>query len=122
MIDIRRFSSLGQFENDWLNAHYHFSFSHYHDPKRMNHGALRVWNDDQIRAGTGFPPHGHADMEIITYVRKGAISHKDSLGNKGRTEWAAEVTANSRGELFMERGQWTGVSKGTFTAQQTQKL
>ena len=96
MIDIRRFSSLGQFENDWLNAHYHFSFSHYHDPKRMNHGALRVWNDDQIRAGTGFPPHGHADMEIITYVRTGAISHKDNLGNSGRTE-AGDVQVMSAG-------------------------
>jgi redox-sensitive bicupin YhaK (pirin superfamily) len=52
----------------------------------MGWGALRVWNDDEIAPDTGFPPHPHADMEIITYVRRGAISHEDSLGNKGRTE------------------------------------
>lgn len=96
MFDIRRFENLGRFENDWLNAHYHFSFSGYYDPERMGHGALRVWNDDTIRAGTGFPPHGHENMEIITYVRKGAISHKDSLGNQGRTE-AGDVQVMSAG-------------------------
>tara|TARA_B100000678_G_scaffold291636_1_gene310203 strand:- start:22724 stop:23419 length:696 start_codon:yes stop_codon:yes gene_type:complete len=96
MLDIRRFQSLGRFDNDWLNARYHFSFSGYYDPKRMGHGALRVWNDDQIRAGTGFPPHPHDNMEIITYVRKGAISHQDSLGNKGRTE-AGDVQVMSAG-------------------------
>jgi len=86
MIDIRRFEDLGHFENEWLNANYHFSFSGYRDPARMGAGALRVWNDDTIQPGTGFPPHGHENMEIITYVRKGAITHKDSLGNQGRTE------------------------------------
>ena len=96
MIDIRRFEDLGRFQNDWLNAHYHFSFSHYYDPKRMGHGALRVWNDDTIRAGTGFPPHGHDNMEIITYVRTGAITHRDSLGNEGRTE-AGDVQVMSAG-------------------------
>lgn len=96
MLDIRRFKSLGTFENDWLDAHYHFSFSGYHYPKRMNHGALRVWNDDTIKAGTGFPPHGHDNMEIITYVRKGAITHKDSLVNSGRTE-AGDVQVMSAG-------------------------
>lgn len=96
MIDIRRFEDLGRFQNDWLNAHYHFSFSHYYDPKRMGHGALRVWNDDTIRAGTGFPPHGHNNMEIITYVRTGAITHRDSLGNEGRTE-AGDVQVMSAG-------------------------
>ena len=96
MIDIRRFSSLGRFDNDWLNARYHFSFSGYYDPNRMGHGALRVWNDDKIRAGTGFPPHPHDNMEIITYVRTGAISHRDSLGNEGRTE-AGDVQVMSAG-------------------------
>jgi redox-sensitive bicupin YhaK (pirin superfamily) len=96
MIDPRPFSSLGTFENDWLNAHYHFSFSGYHDPHRVQHGALRVWNDDTIKAKSGFPPHSHANMEIITYVRTGAITHQDSMGNKGRTE-AGDVQVMSAG-------------------------
>ncbi len=96
MIDIRRFEDLGRFSNDWLSARYHFSFSGYMDPERMGHGALRVWNDDKIRAGTGFPPHPHENMEIITYVRTGAISHQDSMGNKGRTE-AGDVQVMSAG-------------------------
>ena len=62
----------------------------------MNHGALRVWNDDEIAPNTGFPPHPHANMEIITYVREGAITHQDSLGNKGRTE-AGDVQVMSAG-------------------------
>src|SRR5271165_1177413 len=86
MIEVRRFGELGGFRNDWLNAHHHFSFGQYHDPARMGVGALRVWNDDEIAAGRGFDPHPHRDMEIITYVRQGAITHQDSLGNEGRTE------------------------------------
>jgi redox-sensitive bicupin YhaK (pirin superfamily) len=62
----------------------------------MGWGALRVWNDDEIAPGTGFPLHPHADMEIITYVRQGAITHQDSLGNKGRTE-AGDVQVMSAG-------------------------
>jgi quercetin 2,3-dioxygenase len=86
MIDVRPFTRLGGFENDWLNTHYHFSFADYYDPARMGFGRLRVWNDDEIAAGTGFDPHSHRDMEIVTYVRKGAITHRDSLGNEGRTD------------------------------------
>ena len=85
MIDVRPFGGLGHADHGWLNARHHFSFANYHDPARMGWGAIRVWNDDEIGAKTGFPPHGHADMEVITYVRKGAISHRDSLGNEGRT-------------------------------------
>ncbi len=62
----------------------------------MGWGALRVWNDDEIAANSGFPPHPHSDMEIITYVREGAITHKDSLGNEGRTE-AGDVQVMSAG-------------------------
>ena len=68
----------------------------YHDPKRMGWGSLRVWNDDEIAPNSGFPPHPHADMEIITYVRQGAITHKDSMGNEGRTE-AGDVQVMSAG-------------------------
>ncbi|WP_421790682.1 pirin family protein [Hyphobacterium sp.] len=96
MIDVRSFDSLGRFNIDWLNAKHHFSFGEYHDPSRMGWGALRVWNDDEIKAQTGFPPHPHADMEIITYVRDGAITHEDSLGNKGRTV-AGDVQVMSAG-------------------------
>ena len=96
MIDVRPFESLGGANFGWLNAKHHFSFGQYYDAKRMGWGALRVWNDDRIQAGTGFPMHPHRDMEIITYVRKGAISHEDHLGNKGRTV-AGDVQVMSAG-------------------------
>ena len=96
MIERRPFDSLGAAAHGWLDARHHFSFAGYHDPARMHWGALRVWNDDTIAPGTGFPPHPHADMEIITYVREGAITHQDSLGNKGRTE-AGDVQVMSAG-------------------------
>src|ERR1700735_3574674 len=86
MIQVQPFASLGGFRNEWLNAKHHFSFGEYHDRGRMGVGGLRVWNDDEIAPGTGFDPHPHREMEIITYVRQGAITHQDSLGNKGRTE------------------------------------
>ncbi len=96
MIDIRRFSTLGGANHGWLDAKHHFSFAGYHDEQRMNWGDLRVWNDDTIAPRTGFPPHPHRDMEIITYVREGAISHQDNLGNRGRTE-AGDVQVMSAG-------------------------
>ena len=96
MIDIRKFTSLGHADHGWLNARHHFSFADYHDPGRMGWGAIRVWNDDEIAAKSGFPPHPHRDMEIITYVRSGAISHEDSMGNKGRTA-AGDVQVMSAG-------------------------
>ena len=86
MIDIRPFATLGGFRNEWLNAKHHFSFGSYRDGKRTGFGALRVWNDDEIAPGTGFGAHPHSDMEIITFVRQGAITHKDSLGNIGVTK------------------------------------
>lgn len=96
MIEVRPFSSLGGENHGWLDAKHHFSFANYHDPKRTSWGNLRVWNDDTIAPNTGFPPHSHRDMEIITYVRDGAISHEDSLGNKGRTV-AGDVQVMSAG-------------------------
>ena len=96
MIDVRPFSSLGGADHGWLKAKHHFSFANYHDPARMSWGRLRVWNDDEIGAQTGFPPHPHADMEIITYVRTGAITHEDSMGNRGRTG-AGDVQVMSAG-------------------------
>jgi quercetin 2,3-dioxygenase len=96
MIDIRPFETLGHADHGWLDARHHFSFANYHDPGRMGWGAIRVWNDDRIAAKSGFPPHPHRDMEIITYVRTGAITHKDSLGNEGRTA-AGDVQVMSAG-------------------------
>lgn len=95
-IDRRTFDSLGHANHGWLDARHHFSFANYYDPARMGWGAIRVWNDDAIAANSGFPPHPHADMEIITYVRSGAITHQDSLGNQGRTE-AGDVQVMSAG-------------------------
>ncbi len=96
MIELRPFTKLGGADHGWLKAKHHFSFASYYDPNNMGHGALRVWNDDEIAPETGFPPHPHRDMEIITYVRDGAITHEDSLGNKGRTE-AGDVQVMSAG-------------------------
>ena len=112
MIELRPFESLGAANHGWLDAHHHFSFAGYHDPARVHWGALRVWNDDTIQPGTGFPTHPHEDMEIITYVRKGAITHSDSMGNEGRTE-AGDVQVMSAGtgvrhsEYNLETGETT---------------
>jgi hypothetical protein len=101
MIDVRPFDSLGGANHGWLDAKHHFSFGGYRDGGRMGWGSLRVWNDDLIAPKTGFPPHPHSDMEIITYVREGAITHEDNQGNKGRTEsgviqiWKMRVLASS---------------------------
>jgi redox-sensitive bicupin YhaK (pirin superfamily) len=96
MINVRPFASLGHADHGWLDARHHFSFAGYHDPDRMGWGRIRVWNDDRIAARSGFPPHPHRDMEIVTYVRTGAITHQDSLGNKGRTA-AGDVQVMSAG-------------------------
>src|SRR5258707_1627980 len=96
MIERRPFNKLAGEDRGWLKAKHHFSFADYDDPARMSWGSLRVWNDDEIAPNTGFPPHPHANMEIITYVREGAITHKDSLGNVGRTE-AGDVQVMSAG-------------------------
>jgi redox-sensitive bicupin YhaK (pirin superfamily) len=96
MIELRPFATLGGANHGWLDARHHFSFANYYDPGRTSWGALRVWNDDRIAGNSGFPPHPHRDMEIITYVRTGAITHKDSLGNTGRTG-AGDVQVMSAG-------------------------
>ncbi len=96
MIDIRPFATLGHADHGWLDARHHFSFANYHDPDRMGWGSIRVWNDDTIAAQSGFPPHPHRDMEIVTFVRSGAITHRDSLGHEGRTA-AGDVQVMSAG-------------------------
>jgi redox-sensitive bicupin YhaK (pirin superfamily) len=96
MVEKRSFETLGHADHGWLKARHHFSFASYYDPSRMSWGSLRVWNDDEIASNSGFPPHPHANMEIITYVRSGAITHQDSMGNVGRTE-AGDVQVMSAG-------------------------
>jgi len=96
MIERRPFDALGGADHGWLKARHHFSFARYHDQSRMGWGTLRVWNDDEIAPRSGFPPHPHSDMEIITYVREGAITHEDDLGNQGRTQ-AGDVQVMSAG-------------------------
>lgn len=107
MLNVYKHSELGHANHGWLDTYHHFSFASYHNPNRMGFGALRVINDDLIKAGAGFPQHGHRDMEIITFVRKGAITHKDSKGNEGRTV-AGDVQVMSAG---------TGILHSEFNAE-----
>ena len=100
MIEKRTFADLAHVDHEWLQARHHFSFGKYWDPARMGFGPIRVWNDDEIKPKTGFPMHGHQDMEIITYVREGAITHRDNMGNEGRTE-AGDVQVMSAGSGVM---------------------
>ena len=67
----------------WLDTHWHFSFGDYHDPKNMNWGPLRVFNDDIVQGGGGFGFHPHRDMEIVTVVYDGELQHQDDIGNAG---------------------------------------
>jgi quercetin 2,3-dioxygenase len=96
MIERRPFHQLAGQDHGWLKAKHHFSFADYRDATRMGWGSLRIWNDDEIAPNAGFPLHPHANMEIITYVREGAITHKDNLGNEGRTS-AGSVQVMSAG-------------------------
>lgn len=111
MLDIQRYNDLGTMKIDWLDAHYHFSFAEYHNPKRMGLGPLRVINDDIVSAGGGFAPHPHRDMEIITYVRAGAITHEDSLGNRGKTA-AGDIQVMSAGS-GITHSEWNEESTAT---------
>ena len=112
MISIFPFEELGNHNYGWLNAHYHFNFASYYNPQKMGYPPLLVWNDDKIKPGTGFPMHSHQNMEIITYVRKGAITHEDSLGNKGVTH-AGEIQIMSAG---------TGITHSEYNAEKSETL
>jgi len=80
MITPRRSADRGRTKIEWLDSRHSFSFGDYYDEKQMGFRALRVINEDRVRAAAGFPTHGHRDMEIITYILEGALEHKDSLG------------------------------------------
>ena len=96
MIKVIEYNNLGGADHGWLKAKHHFSFASYQDPNRVRFGPMRVVNDDIVAAKKGFDPHSHDNMEIITYVRKGAITHKDDMGNEGRTV-AGDVQVMSAG-------------------------
>ena len=96
MIKVYPYETLGHADHGWLDARHHFSFARYWNPERTEFGVLRVINDDKVAAGKGFGSHPHDNMEIITYVREGGITHKDSMGNEGRTG-AGDVQVMSAG-------------------------
>ncbi len=89
MIDIRPSTERGITRLDWLDSRHSFSFGGYYDPEHMGVSALRVINDDRVAPGTGFAPHSHRDMEILSYVKRGTIEHKDSMGNEHALEAGA---------------------------------
>lgn len=99
-------------DHGWLQTNWHFSFSDYYDPRNMNWSALRVFNDDVIQPGGGFPPHPHRDMEIVTYVLKGGVQHGDNLGNEGVIQ-AGEVQVMSAGK---------GIVHSEFNASETEPV
>ena len=96
MLQLRSKQSLDGGDYGWLKARHHFTVSADGNRANVALGALVVWNDDEIAPGTGFGRHPHADMEIITYVRQGAVTHEDSVGNVGRTA-AGDVQVMSAG-------------------------
>ena len=99
-------------ETDWLSTYWHFSFDHYYDPANLSLGPLRVFNDDVVQPDTGFPPHSHRDMEIITYVLEGELEHQDNLGNRGRVH-PGEIQVMSAG---------TGITHAEYNPSKTDPL
>jgi redox-sensitive bicupin YhaK (pirin superfamily) len=96
MIELRPFDELPREDLGWLKARRHFSSAAQDDPSRSGWGCMRVWNDEEIAPNAGFALQVHTNIEIITYVREGTVTHRDSLGNEGRIE-AGNVQVVSAG-------------------------
>ena len=111
-LEFHRAEERGVGEHGWLHTRFSFSFADYHNPERMGFGALRVFNDDIIDAGAGFPTHGHDNMEIVTIVLEGAIEHSDSTGGHGVIP-AGDVQRMSAG---------SGVQHSEFNASKTEAV
>jgi len=96
LMNIYRSDNLGKGDHGWLKSNFHYSFANYYNPKRMGFGDLRVFNDDRVQPGTGFDTHPHKNMEIVSYVIEGELSHKDSMGSE-ETLYPGEVQYMSAG-------------------------
>lgn len=96
MIEYRPLADIGITRTDWLTAKHHFALGPYGNPSHLPVGSLYVWNDDTFAPRSGFPPHGHNSVEIITYVREGVVTHEDNLGNRGHIR-AGDVQVMSAG-------------------------
>ncbi len=112
MIQIRRSIDRGYFDHGWLQTYHTFSFANYYDPHFMGFRELRVINQDTVSPGEGFGTHTHNDMEIITFVIRGAVTHRDSMGNHGVIR-AGEIQCMSAG---------TGVRHSEFNDSKTEPL
>lgn len=112
MIAIRRAEERGQTEISWLDSRHSFSFGGYFDPQHMGFSVLRVINDDRVRGGAGFAPHGHRDMEIISYVVDGGLAHQDSTGTQAVTR-AGEIQRMTAGR---------GIQHSEFNASQSESV
>jgi redox-sensitive bicupin YhaK (pirin superfamily) len=112
MLRIRPQETLDGGNHGWLNARHHFAVSAQGNPANGRLGALIVWNDDQIAPGTGFGRHTHADIEIITYVRQGVVTHEDSAGNVGTTV-AGDVQVMSTGTGISHSEQTVATSRSS---------
>ena len=112
MIRVRKSSDRGHLNHGWLDTYHTFSFGDYHDPSQMGFRALRVINEDWVAPGRGFGTHGHADMEIVTYVLEGALAHKDNLGT-GETLHPGEFQRMTAG---------TGIEHSEFNPSSTEPV
>ncbi len=112
MIKVHKAAARGETQIDWLQSWHSFSFGDYYDPAQMGFRSLRVINEDIVAPGSGFPMHGHRDMEIVTYILSGGLSHRDSMGN-GSTIRPGDVQRMSAG---------TGVRHSEYNASPTEPV